>query len=98
MDQLTMKRQFRPLPRNTKNLIVSGGRPPYTITIVNKVGAHISNLREIENNMTVCAVFLSYDDACSVAEDLLRDLKMTLEEDEKMRELYPTLTISLDDL
>ena len=98
MNQLTMNKQYHSLPRQCTKLAISGGRPPYTILIENSQGTAIGNVRQLINMRDTLACFKSYEEACSVAEDLLRDLKMTLKEDKHYMRTYPPLTISLDDL
>jgi hypothetical protein len=93
-----MDKQYLPLPRECTKLAVSGGRPPYTIKIKDSQGTVINNVRVLIRMRDTLAFFKSYEEACSVAEDLLRDLKKTLEEDKHYKTTYPPLTISLDDL
>lgn len=98
----------KPLNKNTRNLIVMGrereNSPPFAIFIVDNQGTGRGFVQEtVERNLDGRpkwrdAEFLSYNQACEHAKALLKDLKLTVEEDKQRAELFPNKTFSLEDV
>lgn len=101
-------RQFSPLSMDIKSVIVMGVEkkysPPFCIVKVNKEGRWTGTVDEVfsyefgkPKDKTV-AKFGDYGEACSAAKELLKDLKMTIEEDRIRKKTYPEKVFRLDDV